>query len=106
ESGGSRRGDRRLSGGDEISRSLRVGDAATSERFRRPHRASRNKEAEGSAQKGRKNMTTQVLDTTQRPVIDIGSLAEEGVWSRPRKQVLLLCALAIALDGLDNQILG
>jgi AAHS family 4-hydroxybenzoate transporter-like MFS transporter len=66
----------------------------------------RKKEAEGSAQKGRKNMTTQVLDTTQRPVIDIGSLAEEGVWSRPRKQVLLLCALAIALDGLDNQILG
>jgi hypothetical protein len=51
-------------------------------------------------------MTTQVLDAAQRPVIDIGSLAEEGVWSRPRKQVLLLCALAIALDGLDNQILG
>ena len=51
-------------------------------------------------------MTTQALETTQQPVIDIGLLAEEGIWSTPRKQVLLLCALAIILDGLDNQILG
>ncbi|MBR1177160.1 MFS transporter [Bradyrhizobium sp. KB893862 SZCCT0404] len=51
-------------------------------------------------------MTTQVLETTTQPVIDIGVLAEEGVWSTSRKQVLLLCALAIILDGLDNQILG
>ncbi len=49
-------------------------------------------------------MTTQVLETTKQPVIDIGSLAEEGTWSTSRKQVLLLCALAIILDGLDNQI--
>lgn len=51
-------------------------------------------------------MTTQVLETTQQPVIDIGLLVEEGAWSTSRKQVLLLCALAIILDGLDNQILG
>ncbi|WP_245335035.1 hypothetical protein [Bradyrhizobium mercantei] len=51
-------------------------------------------------------MTTQVLDELRKPVIDIGVLAEEGVWSTARKQVLLLCALAIILDGLDNQILG
>lgn len=51
-------------------------------------------------------MTTQTLETTQNPVIDIGSLAEDGAWTTPRKQVLLLCALAIILDGLDNQILG
>ena len=50
---------------------------------------------------------TRVLETTTRqPVIDIGLLAEEGAWSTSRKQVLLLCALAIILDGLDNQILG
>jgi MFS transporter, AAHS family, 4-hydroxybenzoate transporter len=51
-------------------------------------------------------VTTQALETTQQPVIDIGSLAEQGIWSTSRKQVLLLCALAIVLDGLDNQILG
>lgn len=51
-------------------------------------------------------MTTQILDTTRNPAIDIGSLAEEGAWNASRKQVLLLCALAIVLDGLDNQILG
>jgi AAHS family 4-hydroxybenzoate transporter-like MFS transporter len=51
-------------------------------------------------------VTTQALETTQQPVIDIGLLAEEGIWSTSRKQVLLLCALAIILDGLDNQILG
>jgi AAHS family 4-hydroxybenzoate transporter-like MFS transporter len=42
-------------------------------------------------------MTTQVLETTQQPVIDIGSLAEVGAWSTSRKQGLLLCALAIIL---------
>jgi AAHS family 4-hydroxybenzoate transporter-like MFS transporter len=51
-------------------------------------------------------VTTQVLQTTKQPVIDIRSLVEEGTWSTSRKQVLLLCALAIILDGLDNQILG
>ncbi|WP_157158049.1 MFS transporter [Bradyrhizobium genomosp. III] len=56
--------------------------------------------------RGRTNVTTQVLDAPQQRVIDIGSLAEEGTWNASRKQVLLLCALAIVLDGLDNQILG
>src|SRR5246127_4955043 len=56
--------------------------------------------------RGRRNVTTQALETTQQPVIDIGLLAAEGFWSTSRKQVLLLCALAIILDGLDNQILG
>jgi MFS transporter, AAHS family, 4-hydroxybenzoate transporter len=51
-------------------------------------------------------VTTQILDTTQKPAIDIGSLAEEGTWNSSRKEVLLLCALAIILDGLDNQIFG
>jgi AAHS family 4-hydroxybenzoate transporter-like MFS transporter len=38
--------------------------------------------------------------------VDIGRLVDEGPWTTPRKQVLALCALAIILDGLDNQILG
>lgn len=40
------------------------------------------------------------------PAVDLGLLVDDGVWTRSRKQVLLLCALAIILDGLDNQILG
>ncbi|MBR0900275.1 MFS transporter [Bradyrhizobium tropiciagri] len=51
-------------------------------------------------------MTTQVLEDPTRPVIDIGILAEEGAWNGARKGVLFLCALAIILDGLDNQALG
>lgn len=38
--------------------------------------------------------------------IDIGVIVDDGAWAPSRKKVLGLCALAIVLDGLDNQILG
>jgi AAHS family 4-hydroxybenzoate transporter-like MFS transporter len=38
--------------------------------------------------------------------VDIGQLVDEGAWSGSRKLVLVLAALAIVLDGLDNQVLG
>jgi len=47
-------------------------------------------------------MTTQVLDTTQRPSSTSDRWPKRSL--EPAAQaVLLLCALAIALDGLDNQ---
>ncbi|MBW7970235.1 MFS transporter [Bradyrhizobium sp. BR 10289] len=51
-------------------------------------------------------MAIQIAEDMRKPVVDIGVLAEEGAWSASRKGVLFLCALAIILDGLDNQILG
>ncbi len=48
------------------------------------------------------------LEVEARPstVVDIGSLVDDGPWTSPRKYVLMLCALALVFDGLDNQILG
>src|SRR5438067_92046 len=38
--------------------------------------------------------------------IDIGSVLDEGEWSTHQKLLVLATALAIILDGLDNQVLG
>lgn len=38
--------------------------------------------------------------------VDVGAIVDDGDWTASRKGVLILCALAIVLDGLDNQILG
>jgi AAHS family 4-hydroxybenzoate transporter-like MFS transporter len=38
--------------------------------------------------------------------LDIGSLLDEGQWSGYQKRLVLATALAIILDGFDNQLLG
>lgn len=38
--------------------------------------------------------------------IDIGHLLDEGRWSPPQKRFVFLTALAVILDGVDNQLLG
>ena len=38
--------------------------------------------------------------------IDVGSVLDEGEWSTHQKLLVLATALAIILDGLDNQVLG
>ena len=38
--------------------------------------------------------------------IDVGSLLDEGPWSGYQKRLVLATALAIILDGFDNQLLG
>jgi MFS transporter, AAHS family, 4-hydroxybenzoate transporter len=38
--------------------------------------------------------------------VDIGRVLDEGAWSAFQKRVLLLAALAFAVDGLANQVLG
>ena len=48
-------------------------------------------------------MQSNESQTTQ---VDVGAIADNGTWTASRKGVLMLCALAIVLDGLDNQILG
>jgi AAHS family 4-hydroxybenzoate transporter-like MFS transporter len=45
------------------------------------------------------------VDIQQRTV-DIGHLLDEGRWSPPQKRFVLLTALAIVFDGVDNQLLG
>src|SRR6266542_98820 len=37
---------------------------------------------------------------------DIGTMLDEGPWSRYQKLLVLGTALTIILDGLDNQLLG
>jgi AAHS family 4-hydroxybenzoate transporter-like MFS transporter len=51
-------------------------------------------------------MTTEAINVRGRPTVDIGQLVDEGAWNGSRKLVLVLAALAIVLDGLDNQVLG
>ena len=38
--------------------------------------------------------------------IDVGRLLDEGPWSRQQKLFVLLTALTIVFDGIDNQLLG
>ena len=38
--------------------------------------------------------------------IDVGALLDEGQWSFYQKLLVFATALAIVLDGLDNQLLG
>src|ERR1043166_2008263 len=40
------------------------------------------------------------------PTIDVGSLLDDGQWSRYQKLLVAATALTIVLDGLDNQVLG
>lgn len=51
-------------------------------------------------------MNIEAISASTRPTIDIGALVDDGAWTGSRKLVLLLAALAIVLDGLDNQVLG
>ena len=47
------------------------------------------------------------MDTTPtRPRIDIGQLLDEGRWTGYSKWLVLLVALTIVFDGIDNQLLG
>src|SRR5437867_5044695 len=38
--------------------------------------------------------------------VDIGAVLDEGAWSGYQKLLVFATALAIVLDGLDNQVLG
>ena len=38
--------------------------------------------------------------------IDVGAILDEGQWSAYQKFLVFVTALAIILDGLDNQVLG
>src|SRR5262252_552523 len=38
--------------------------------------------------------------------VDIGAVLDEGEWSGYQKLLVFAAALAIVLDGLDNQVLG
>jgi hypothetical protein len=38
--------------------------------------------------------------------VDVGAILDEGQWSRYQKFLVFVTALAIVLDGLDNQVLG
>jgi AAHS family 4-hydroxybenzoate transporter-like MFS transporter len=38
--------------------------------------------------------------------VDVGQILDEGIWSRYQKLVVLLTALTIIFDGVDNQLLG
>ena len=40
------------------------------------------------------------------PVIDVGSLIDQAAWPLQAKLYVLLAALAVLLDGYDNQVLG
>ena len=42
---------------------------------------------------------------THQP-IDIGTLLDDGAWSGRQKFFILLTALTIVFDGIDNQLLG
>jgi AAHS family 4-hydroxybenzoate transporter-like MFS transporter len=43
---------------------------------------------------------------TNRPAIDVGRLLDDGSWSTLQKLFVLLTALTIVFDGIDNQLLG
>lgn len=45
-------------------------------------------------------------DTSGRPVVDIGTLIDDGRWTGYQKLMSALVASAIVLDGFDNQVLG
>ena len=40
------------------------------------------------------------------PVIDVGSLIDQGSWPLWGKIYVFMAALAVLLDGYDNQVLG
>jgi AAHS family 4-hydroxybenzoate transporter-like MFS transporter len=47
------------------------------------------------------------METDRRaPTLDVGRLLDEGRWTPYQRAVVLLAALAIVFDGLDNQLLG
>jgi AAHS family 4-hydroxybenzoate transporter-like MFS transporter len=47
------------------------------------------------------------METDRRaPTLDVGRLLDEGRWTTYQRAVVLLAALAIVFDGLDNQLLG
>jgi AAHS family 4-hydroxybenzoate transporter-like MFS transporter len=43
---------------------------------------------------------------SQRQTVDVGQLLDEGQWSNRQKLFVLLTALTIVFDGVDNQLLG
>jgi MFS transporter, AAHS family, 4-hydroxybenzoate transporter len=45
-------------------------------------------------------------DARTAPALDVGRLLDEGRWTPHQRFVVLLAALAIVFDGLDNQLLG
>ena len=45
-------------------------------------------------------------DARAAPTLDVGRLLDEGRWTPHQRIVVLLAALAIVFDGLDNQLLG
>lgn len=48
----------------------------------------------------------QTSHTPSEPVIDVGSLIDQGPWPFWAKIYVLMAALAVLLDGYDNQVLG
>jgi AAHS family 4-hydroxybenzoate transporter-like MFS transporter len=49
---------------------------------------------------------TRVKPVSLGPPVDVGQILDEGNWSRYQKRVVLLTALTIIFDGVDNQLLG
>ena len=45
-------------------------------------------------------------DARAAPTLDVGRLLDEGRWTPHQRVVVLLAALAIVFDRLDNQLLG
>jgi MFS transporter, AAHS family, 4-hydroxybenzoate transporter len=45
-------------------------------------------------------------DAPAAPTLDVGRLLDDGQWTPHQRLVVLLAALAIVFDGLDNQLLG
>jgi AAHS family 4-hydroxybenzoate transporter-like MFS transporter len=43
---------------------------------------------------------------SQHPTVDVGQLLDEGHWGNRQKLFVLLTALTIVFDGVDNQLLG
>ncbi len=41
-----------------------------------------------------------------KPIVDIGRIIDDGKWSAYQKAALVIAALAVILDGFDNQILS
>jgi AAHS family 4-hydroxybenzoate transporter-like MFS transporter len=46
------------------------------------------------------------VHASSEAIIDVGSLIDQAPWSLPAKFCVFLAALAVLLDGFDNQILG
>src|SRR6185312_8099697 len=62
-----------------------------------------------SAKAGRRVLMerdAQVSHTPSDPVVDVGSLIDQGPWPFWAKIYVLMAALAVLLDGYDNQVLG